>query len=307
MIAGNYVHDNGNPNAPTLALTYPAFGTGILVTGGRGNLVANNVVEDSPTYGILVMPIFDTNVWVTADNTVRDNVVRRSGLADLGLAAPSEGGDCFSGNTFQTSQPPAIQWLYPCRGFRPFPGGGGWMSPTFESLSRYLAVLGGAVPGGDWRTQPAPPPQPQMEGDPNDAPPVIAIGGENLPQPYQIRDPASIRAASGPTVAREITIMGVPIATSWGGVLVGLYGSILPFVLYVTWVAVATWDLIRQESAPMPHRTRWMFVVLLVPFFGPLLYYAFGRSPIPRQLRLVLTVGGIVVYLIFLVLGALIS
>lgn len=307
VIAGNYVHDNGNPDAPTLALTYPAFGTGILVTGGRGNLVTNNLVEDSPTYGILVMPIFDTNVWVTADNTVRDNVVRRSGLADLGLAAPSEGGDCFSGNTFQTSQPPAIQLLYPCGGFRPFPGGGGWMSPTFESLSRYLAVLGGAVPGGDWRTQPAPPPQPQMEGDPSEAPPVIAIGGENLPQPYEIRDPASIKTASGPTVAREITIMGVPIATSWGGVLVGLYGSILPFVLYVTWVAVAIWDLIRQESAPMPHRTRWMLVVLLVPFIGPLLYYAFGRSPIPRQLRLVLTVGGIVVYLFFLVLGALIS
>ena len=42
----------------------------------------------------------------------------------------------------------------------------------------------------------------------------------------------------------------------------------------------------------MPHRTRWMLVVLVVPFIGPLLYFGFGRSPIPRQLRLVLTVGG---------------
>ena len=75
VIAGNYVHDNGNPGAPTLALTYPAFGTGILVTGGNGNLVTNNVVEDSATYGILIMPIFDTNIWVTRDNAVRDNVV----------------------------------------------------------------------------------------------------------------------------------------------------------------------------------------------------------------------------------------
>jgi hypothetical protein len=307
VIAGNYVHDNGNPNAPTLALTYPAFGTGILVTGGTGNLVTGNVVEDSPTYGILVMPIYDTNLWVTKDNTVRDNVVRRSGLADLGLGAPSAGGDCFADNDFETSQPPAIQALYPCRGVRPFPGGGGWMSPTYDSLARYLAVLGGTAPGGDWRTQPVPPDQPQMQGDPKQAPPVIAVGGENVPQPFTVRTPGSIRTADGPTVSKEIQIMGVPLATSWGGLLIGLYGAVLPFALYVTWVAIAMWDLIRQESASMPHRTRWMLVVLAVPFIGPLIYFGFGRSPIPRQLRLVLTVGGIVVYLAFVALGALLS
>jgi len=57
----------------------------------------------------------------------------------------------------------------------------------------------------------------------------------------------------------------------------------------------------------MPHRTRWMLIVLIVPFIGPLLYFAFGRSPIPQQLRLVLTVGGIVAYLLFLGLGVLVS
>ncbi len=307
VIAGNYVHDNGNPDAPTLALTYPAFGTGILVTGGRDNLVTNNLVEDSPTYGILVMPIVDAKLWVTEDNVVRDNVVRRSGLADLGLGAPSAGGDCFVNNDFDTSHPPAIELLYPCAGLRPFPGGGGWMSPTIDSLARYIAVLGGTAPGGDWRTQPAPPNQPQMAGNPNDAPPVIAIGGENVPQPFTVREPGSIRSVDGPTVAKEILFMGVPLATSWGGLLIGLYGSVLPFALYVTWLAVAMWDLIRQESASMPHRTRWMFIVLLVPFFGPLLYFGFGRSPIPRQLRLVLTVGGIAVCLLFATLGAFLS
>ncbi|MEP6759391.1 MAG: plastocyanin/azurin family copper-binding protein [Actinomycetota bacterium] len=307
VIAGNDVHDNGNPAAPTLALTYPAFGAGILVTGGRGNLVTDNLVEDSATYGILVVPIYDTNVWVTADNVVSDNIVRRSGTADLGLGAPSEGGDCFADNDASTSQPPAIEALYPCSGMRPFPAGGGSMAPTITFLARYLEVLGGAVPGGDWHTQPAPPPQPQMVGDPVAAPPIIAMGGENVPQAFHIRDPHSIRSASGPTVSKEIAIMGVPLATSWGGLLIGLYGYVLPFVLYATWVAVAMWDLIRQESAPMPHRARWMLVILLVPFIGPLLYYGFGHSPIPRQLRLVLTVGGIVVYLLFLVLGTLIS
>ena len=36
---------------------------------------------------------------------------------------------------------------------------------------------------------------------------------------------------------------------------------------------------------------------------GPLLYFAFGRSPIPRQLRLILTVGGIAIYALFVLLG----
>jgi hypothetical protein len=170
-----------------------------------------------------------------------------------------------------------------------------------------VAVLGGTAPGGDWHTQLPPPPQPQMEGDPAKAPPVIAVGGQNVPQPYTIRPLSEIALTQGPTVSKEIAIMGMPLATSWGGLLVGLYGYVLPFVLYATWVAVAMWDLIRQESAPLPHRTRWMLVVLVVPFFGPLLYFAFGRSPIARQLRLVLTAGGIAVYLLFLGLGVLIS
>ena len=63
-----------------------------------------------------------------------------------------------------------------------------------------------------------------MVGDPVAAPPIIAIGGENVPQPFRIRDPHSIRSTSGPTVSKEIAIMGVPLATSWGGLLIGLYG-----------------------------------------------------------------------------------
>ena len=43
--------------------------------------------------------------------------------------------------------------------------------------------------------------------------------------------------------------------------------------------------------------------MLLVPFVGPLLYFAFGRSPIPSQLRLMLTAGGVIAYLVFLVIG----
>jgi hypothetical protein len=93
------------------------------------------------------------------------------------------------------------------------------------------------------------------------------------------------------------------IATSWWSLLLGLYGYILPFVLYATWVAVAMWDLIRRETESIPNRARWMAVVLLVPFAGPPLYFGFGRSPIPAQLRLMLTAGGVAAYAVFVLLG----
>ena len=89
LIAGNYVHDNDNLAAPALALTYPSFGMGIVVAGGLDDVITGNLVEDQRTYGIVMVPVLDRNLWPTAGNEVRDNVVRRSGLADLALAAPS--------------------------------------------------------------------------------------------------------------------------------------------------------------------------------------------------------------------------
>ncbi|MDP9300068.1 MAG: right-handed parallel beta-helix repeat-containing protein, partial [Actinomycetota bacterium] len=162
LIAGNYIHDNDNLAAPALALTYPSFGMGIVVAGGLDNLITGNLIEDQRTYGIVVVPILDRNLWPTAGNEVRDNVVRRSGLADLALAAPSSGGDCFAGNDPSTSEPPAIEALYPCTGWRAFPGGGGSLAPTMEALTRSVDALDGGFPHGDWRTQGAPPPQPGM-------------------------------------------------------------------------------------------------------------------------------------------------
>ncbi len=306
LIAGNYVHDNDSTTADSKDLQYPTYGIGILLTGVRDDQVVGNLVEDQAAYGIAVLPNIDRSVWVTSDNVVRDNVVRRSGRADLALGAPSAGGDCFTANDAATSQPPAIATLFPCSGFRPFPGGGGSFAPTLSAGVRFLDALDGVFPHGDWRDQPAPPPQDAMQ-DPAGAPPHPAVPGETVPQVYRIRAVAAIASAPGPAVSKEIAVMGLPLATSWWSLLVGLYGYVLPFVLYASWVAIALWDLIRQESAPMPHRARWMLVVLVVPFAGPLLYFALGGSPIPRQLRLVLTAGGVAVYLVFLLVGALLG
>ncbi|MDQ4108755.1 MAG: right-handed parallel beta-helix repeat-containing protein [Actinomycetota bacterium] len=305
LIAGNHVHHNNSTTGYAKDHRFVPNGMGIVVAGGRGNRVVGNLVEDQTTYGIAMIPIVDTNLWPTGENEVRNNVVRRSGRADLTLAAPSFGGDCFESNDSSTSQPAAAELLFPCDGLRPFPGGGGSMAPTANILARLIDPLGGEVPYGDWRDQPAPHVTlPDMPDDPVTAPPNPAIPQEAVPELYRIRDVADIRAARGPRISQEISLMGVPlVASSWWSLLLGLYGYILPFVLYASWVAVAMWDLIRREGDSMPNRAGWMAIVLLAPFVGPLLYFGFGRSSIPVQLRLMLTAGGVTAYLVFLALG----
>jgi phospholipase D-like protein len=304
LIAGNHVHHN-NSTTVDAKDQYVPYGIGVVLAGGRGNRVIGNLVEDQATYGIAMIPTVDINFWPSGGNEVRDNVVRWSGRADLTLAAPSAGGDCFEGNDSSTSQPAAAELLFPCDGLRPFPGGGGSMASTANIFSRFIDPLDGELPRGDWREQPPPTENlPDMPDDPATAPPNPAIPQEAVPELYRIRDVADIRPARGPQISQEVSLMGVPLlASSWWTLLLGLYGYILPFVLYASWVAIAMWDLIRREGDSIPERARWMGVVMLVPFVGPILYFAFGRSAIPAQLRLMLTAGGVAAYLVFLVLG----
>jgi plastocyanin len=291
LIAGNFVHDNNSTTADTKALTYPTFGTGILVTGGVGNVIVGNLVQDHRSYGIAVLPNLDRSIWVTSGNEVRDNLVRASGLADLALGAPAAGNDCFSGNVAGRTAPPAIELLRGCDSWGSGIGGGS-LAPTMNAAMRFIDALDATFPHGDWRSQPTPPDQPTMP-DPVGAPPRPAIPEQSVPQPYRIRAVASI-VPGAPTVTKELTVFGTPLAAAWWSLLIGLYGYVLPGILYAAWVTIALWDLIRQESQPISFRARWMAVVLLVPFAGPLLYFALGRSPIPSQLRLMLTVGGLV-------------
>lgn len=290
VIAGNFVHDNNSKTTDAKDLEYPTFGTGILIAGGESNQIVGNLVENHESYGIAVLPNLDTNLWVTGDNEVRGNLVTASGRADLALGAPAAGGDCFSGNAFHTSAPPAIELLRGCGSFGARMGGGD-PAPTVNLGIRFLDALDGEFPHGDWRHQPLPPDQPTMP-DPVNAPPRPAIAEQNVPQPYRIRSVSQIDGVPI-AVGKELTVFGVPLATSWWGLLIGLYGYALPGFMYAAWLTIALWDLIRQESLPISFRARWMAVVILVPFAGPLLYFGFGGSPIPRQLRLLLTVGGI--------------
>jgi plastocyanin len=304
-IEGNWVHANAAVDAPTKRLEYPTYGIGIVAAGGRDNLIAGNLVEDNPTFGIALLPNLDDNLWLTQGNVVRDNVVRGSGRADLAMGALSTGGDCFSGNAYTTSMPPAIELWAGC-GHR-F-AGGGEAGATFSLLARFATALGGHWTGGDWRTEPQPPDQAQMPGALTAAP-VLAVPETAVPGPVAVRTMGELEAAAaagtqaGPPAsapapaAREVMILGIPLASGMTTVL-GLYGYILPFVLYAAWMAISLWDLVRREDITDRRRYAWMTATLLVPFAGPVLYLVGGGSAIKRGVRLYLVFGAMALYLV---------
>jgi plastocyanin len=294
VIAGNWVHDNNNEDAPAFDQQYPSLGTGILVNGGRDNLVTQNLVEDHANFGIALIASPDERVWLTEGNEVRGNLVRGSGDADLALGAPAAGGDCFASNAFATSLPPAIEWRNGC-GSPLAKIAGGSFGILLGPLERSLDAAFGDVEVGDWRSQPPPPPQGSMPGA-ESAPPDPAIAEVAVPQRVQIRDARALGVPASTDVSQEVTVLGMPLAASWWGVLVGLYAYALPLILYTAWVSIALWDLVRQEAVPNRTRVLWMMVVLLVPLLGPIAYYVLGHSPIQRSLRVMLVAGGLAIY-----------
>ncbi len=292
-IAGNSVHDQGLDVVPTKRLQTPAFGTGILIGGGRDNIVEGNVVLDSTVYGIALLPNLDDNLWLTRDNVIRDNHIGGSGQADLALGGPALGGDCFEGNVHVNSVPPAIETFAGCG----LPAGaGGDLAPTVSLLVHFLAALGGHYDPGDWQNSVAPDEQPSMP-DAATAPVVLAVPEVAVPGPHVVRSLEATLAAtsSSGSVAKEMLVMGVPLG-SIASVLLGLYAYVLPLALYAAWISIAMWDLIRRDLSD-GRRIGWMALVLAVPLVGPIAYFALGRSAISRNVRLFLVLGGMAIYL----------
>ena len=305
VIAGNWVHDNNNVGAPSEQLQYPSFGIGIMVSGGRDNLITQNLVEGHVNLGIAIMPGPDERLWLTEGNEVRDNLVRGSGDADLALAAPAAGGDCFGGNAFATSLPAALEWRNGC-GSPLARMAGGSLGVAIGPLTRFLEANLGHLDVGDWRSQPPPPALEDMPGALN-APPQPAIAEVAVPRPVRIRDARTLDVPASSDVSQEVTVLGVPIAASWWAVLIGLYAYALPLILYSAWVSIALWDLVRQDAVPNRTRVLWMVVVLAVPLLGPIAYYAFADSPIQRSLRLMIVAGGLGIYALLTVVGVLLG
>jgi len=147
VIAGNWVHDNDDPNTPRIMEGY--FGGGIAVGGGLRNRIIRNLVEGNDGAGIHVTMLND---FAPADNEIAGNVLRDNGTDLVYDADPVDGlGNCFAGNEFTASSPPDIELSLPCGA-----AAGALAAGTFR--------MPPAPPGLDYRLVPPPGPQPSMPG-----------------------------------------------------------------------------------------------------------------------------------------------
>ncbi|MBS0374169.1 MAG: PLDc N-terminal domain-containing protein [Proteobacteria bacterium] len=96
----------------------------------------------------------------------------------------------------------------------------------------------------------------------------------------------------------------IPSSPSLLQMLLGLYGFLLPLVLYVVWSTLALWDLGRRQDVKPAAVWGWAIGIFLLPFAGPLAYLVTGATTLSRPLRLAAVVGGAATYVLVLALGA---
>jgi hypothetical protein len=286
IIFHNQVVNNNNTEAPSKRFQYETLGTGIVIGGGRGNVVLDNRI-DQEQYGIIVIANPDQHLWVPEENRILSNIITSSSMADLVLAAPAGPNNCFAGNTFTHSLPALIEQKYPCNSaLARLQGGDPSILPVlFQRMMDAQAhrPLYTVFPAN----VPALADQPQLPSVTGPARPIFPdLRLFQLPQAAQapnLESSALLSAPSGGAAVLQI--------------LLGLYGDLLPIAIYAAWLALGFWDLARNEKLSTPARLSWMAALVAVPILGPVAYYLFGRSQLSRSFRLMFVLGAPVLYL----------
>ena len=300
IVAGNLIHDNGYGRFPHKDAQWAIQGNGVAIAGTEHSLVTKNLIVNHPQNGVLVSSNVDANVYMPVGNTVVDNVIRGSYLGDLTLSGPAQSGNCFADNEIGWTMPPRLEINQPCEGLR---------FPALWELGSFTAPFGRVVEAGlgidqdvFYGDMPHPAPQPQMPGGANaEVVPAVNVFASAKPDVEAIRTPA-MPSGLEITQGKGFNIMGVTFASAIGGLL-GLYAYVLPLVLYAAWVVIALSEIIKRDDISKSAGIEWMLAILIVPFFGVIVYYIFGKSQIPVSYRWVLLAGGIGAYALFVVLG----
>ena len=113
QVVGNLVTNNNDADAPKGG---DAFGLGIVIAGGSGNLIERNRVAGHRGAGILIETSEDG--FPARDNRVRANVLARNRLdiAVRGARDLAEEGNCFAANRPTRSAPARVETALPCDG-----------------------------------------------------------------------------------------------------------------------------------------------------------------------------------------------
>ncbi len=291
IIVDNLVYNNNNASAPFKSLEYPSIGTGIAVPGGDQNLIENNLVEGQRNYGILVVGNIDVNLWTPQGNTVVNNTVIGSGVADLALATPAGPDNCFSGNVAAKTLPPLLQQMHGCGTIGARMSGGDF-GVMVELFGKFFTAGGAGFDANSFftrcKTYPAPPALARMPGDLTA--PVGPIFTESWTSgSYDRADPHVINSTKA--------VAAVPF-NSLLEILLGFYSYLLPIALYAAWVGIALWDIARREGQSTAARYGWMAAIVGVPVLGAIAYYIFGKPALTRGFRWMLVGGSLGIWLV---------
>ena len=163
LISGNVVRDSGTVPVPANSPLAGFIGIGVAIAGGWEDVVEDNEVSGSATYGIALYPTLQRSgpAWAPNGNTIRDNTISGSGKADLAASQGLDPGNCFGGNTFGTSLPVQIETVLGC------PATAGNQAAGGPTVAADLAVgppvlLDRLGPRPSYRDMPVPEPQPTM-------------------------------------------------------------------------------------------------------------------------------------------------
>ena len=291
-ITHNLVYNNNNEGVPFKKLEYPPFGIGIIMPGGNDNLITDNLVEGQENYGILVSGNIDANLWTPHGNTIINNTVSGSGIADLGMTLPAGPDNCFSGNRVTRTIPALLQQSNACGtvGARTT---GGDLGIFMSLISRFIKASTWSNATAltllnRWQTFREPSPQTTMPGD------LTAPVGPIFTQSWtsgtiDVADPHATNST------KAVAAVGF---SSFFAILLGFYSYLLPIALYAAWVGIALWDLARRDTLTSGMRYGWMAAVVGVPLLGAIAYYIFGKGMLTSGFRWMLVGGSLAIWLV---------
>ena len=314
-IISNLVVDNNNYDAPTNRFGLVARGMGIVVPGRVGDIIEKNIVINHDKYGIVASPMLDAKLYFSQHVQVKENLVLDSGYTDLALAGPWGPGNCYEDNIYQTSTPPLLEQLHNCSSlendnlFSRFPLQGD-VSGLMMLAGFFADAQNEELDKNRYKEYPWPKEQLNMTfGNIKTPSPAINLfyvpSIDTMELPYDLVDEDLNNLFEA---KKEIIMSGVPISSpSIWQLLFQLYGYLMPFVLYAAWTALALYDLNTNNQVSGGRRYMWLALVFLVPFFGVLAYHLVGPSSISKTMKYAAIGGGLISYLIILILTAVIS
>lgn len=89
--------------------------------------------------------------------------------------------------------------------------------------------------------------------------------------------------------------------------VLGLYGYLVPILLYVMWSTLALHDMERRSELHAAAIWGWAGAIFLLPFVGALLYLLVGGARLSAQSRMISVLGGAGVYAVVVGLASILS